>query len=80
MLYIYIFFLDLEHPEVLSIFLDEGRKVQTTRSWDFLGLEKDNVIPQNSAWNKGRFGEDVIIGVIDSGLFWFNILNFTLIQ
>lgn len=30
-------------------------------------LEKDNVIPLDSAWKKGRFGEDGIIGGIDSG-------------
>lgn len=30
-------------------------------------LEKDSVIPLDSAWKKGRFGEDGIIGGIDSG-------------
>ncbi|KDO74050.1 hypothetical protein CISIN_1g041208mg, partial [Citrus sinensis] len=38
----------------------------TTRSWDFLGMEKDNIMPPNSLWNKARFGEDVIIGNIDT--------------
>ncbi|KAJ4725400.1 Subtilisin-like protease [Melia azedarach] len=57
-----------KHPEVVSVFKDEGVQLHTTRSWDFLGLEKDSVIPLNSAWNKARFGEDVIIGNIDSGV------------
>lgn len=41
--------------------------VHTTQSWQFLGLERGNEIPPDSAWNKGRFGEDVIIGGVDSG-------------
>ncbi|KAH9652512.1 subtilisin-like protease SBT5.3 [Citrus sinensis] len=64
------------HPEVVSVFLEEGIDLHTTRSWEFLGLEKDNQIPPDSAWNKARFGEDVIIGNLDSGV-WPESQSFT---
>lgn len=60
-------FSEIGHPEVVSVFLEEGIDLHTTRSWEFLGLEKDNQIPPDSAWNKARYGEDVIIGNLDSG-------------
>ncbi|GER29219.1 subtilisin-like serine endopeptidase family protein [Striga asiatica] len=57
------------HPNVISVFLNRGRKLQTTRSWSFLGLENDDgEIPAYSLWNKSRLGEDVIIANLDSGL------------
>ncbi|XP_021812574.1 subtilisin-like protease SBT5.3 [Prunus avium] len=55
-----------KHPKVVSIFLNQGRKLHTTRSWDFLGLEHDGVTPPNSIWNKARYGEDTIIGNLDT--------------
>ncbi|XP_028780771.1 subtilisin-like protease SBT5.4 [Neltuma alba] len=57
------------HPRVLSVFMNRGRKLHTTRSWDFLGLEQNGVIPSSSLWNKARFGEDVIIANLDTGEF-----------
>ncbi|XP_031280348.1 subtilisin-like protease SBT5.4 [Pistacia vera] len=58
-----------KHPKVISVFLNHGRKLQTTHSWNFLGLEKDyDNIPSNSIWKKTNFGDDVIIGNIDSGV------------
>lgn len=62
------------HPKVLSVFMNRGRKLHTTRSWDFMGLEHNGVIPSNSIWNKARFGEDVIIGNLDTGQFLFYFL------
>lgn len=56
-----------EHPSVISVFLSKEYKLHTTRSWDFLGLEKYGGIPAESAWWKGKFGEDTIIGNLDSG-------------
>jgi hypothetical protein len=42
-------------------------KLHTTRSWDFLGL--DYQPPQQSGLlQKAKYGEDVIIGVVDTGL------------
>ncbi|RXH90162.1 hypothetical protein DVH24_032519 [Malus domestica] len=56
-----------KHPKVVSVFLNQGRKLHTTRSWDFLGLEQDGVVSPNSIWKKARYGEDSIIGNLDTG-------------
>jgi hypothetical protein len=32
-----------------------------------MGLERDGDVPQWSAWEKARYGEDTIIGNLDSG-------------
>jgi hypothetical protein len=60
-----------EHPNVLSVFENQPKKLHTTRSWDFLGLEKGGEIQYNSAWKTSRFGEDTIIGNLDTGVFMF---------
>ncbi|KAL3323205.1 hypothetical protein AABB24_040362, partial [Solanum stoloniferum] len=57
-----------KHPKVVSIFLNKGKQLHTTRSWNFLGLEHEGKIPKSSLWKKARFGEDIIIGNIDSGV------------
>ncbi|XP_062079081.1 subtilisin-like protease SBT5.4 [Humulus lupulus] len=58
-----------KHRDVISVFLSKKVKPATTRSWKFLGLERDNeVVPSQSIWKKARFGEDVIIGNLDSGV------------
>ncbi|XP_058083435.1 subtilisin-like protease SBT5.3 [Magnolia sinica] len=57
-----------KHPDVISVFLNKMVKLHTTRSWEFLGLEKNGKIPETSLWQKARFGEDIIIGNIDSGV------------
>ncbi|KAF3975342.1 hypothetical protein CMV_001411 [Castanea mollissima] len=57
-----------KHPNVVSVFLNKGRRLHTTRSWDFLGLERDGVVPLGSIWQKARFGEDTIIGNLDTGV------------
>ncbi|XP_024544835.1 subtilisin-like protease SBT3.9 [Selaginella moellendorffii] len=56
-----------EMPEVLSIFPSRTLELQTTRSWDFLGLPRTpqaalpgNAIPTGSS--------DVIIGILDTGI------------
>ncbi|KAL5581660.1 hypothetical protein UlMin_014102 [Ulmus minor] len=56
------------HPKVISVFLNRGRKLHTTRSWDFLGLEQEGVVPPSSIWKKARYGEDTIIGNLDTGV------------
>ncbi|XP_078428239.1 subtilisin-like protease SBT5.3 [Wolffia australiana] len=55
-------------PGVLGVFPNTGREVQTTRSWEFMGLETANGIPVGSLWSRARFGEDVIIGNLDTGV------------
>ncbi|CAJ1971132.1 unnamed protein product [Sphenostylis stenocarpa] len=57
-----------KNPNVVSVFLSKEHKLHTTRSWDFLGLEKNGKIRANSAWTKARFGENTIIANIDSGV------------
>lgn len=59
---------NVEFPQVLSVKPNTYHKVQTTRSWDFLGLDYYQP-PHRSAGllQKAKYGEDVIIGVIDSG-------------
>lgn len=59
--------LNAGHPNVVSIFPNKGRKLHTTRSWGFMGLEDDGVIHPSSIWEKARFGEDTIIGNLDTG-------------
>ncbi|GMP53249.1 hypothetical protein CsSME_00018766 [Camellia sinensis var. sinensis] len=55
-----------KHPKVISVFLNMGRKLHTTRSWEFLGLEDNGVIHSSSIWKKARFGEDTIIANLDT--------------
>lgn len=40
-------------------------KVQTTRSWDYLGLSSTSL---SNLLNKSKMGNGVIIGLLDTGL------------
>ncbi|XP_044952847.1 subtilisin-like protease SBT3.9 isoform X2 [Hordeum vulgare subsp. vulgare] len=56
-------------PQVLSVKPNTYHKIQTTRSWDFLGLNYYQPPYRSSGiLQKAKYGEDVIIGVIDSGI------------
>ncbi|KAH9745461.1 subtilisin-like protease SBT5.3 [Citrus sinensis] len=57
-----------KHPKVVSVFLSKENKLHTTHSWEFLGLQQNGRIPPNSIWEKARYGEDAIIGNIDTGV------------
>ncbi|XP_054817615.1 subtilisin-like protease Glyma18g48580 [Prosopis cineraria] len=57
-----------KNPKVVSVFLSQSHKLHTTRSWDFLGQEKNGRVRSDSAWVKGNFGDNVIIGAIDTGV------------
>lgn len=59
--------LNAEDPRVISVFPNQGRKLHTTHSWDFMLLEKNGVIPPSSLWGKAKLGENVIIGNLDTG-------------
>ncbi|WJX77280.1 hypothetical protein P8452_60602 [Trifolium repens] len=61
-----------KNPKVVSVFLSKEHKLHTTRSWEFLGLRGNDM---NSAWQKGRFGENTIIANIDSGV-WPESMSF----
>jgi hypothetical protein len=43
-------------------------KLHTTRSWDFLGLDYNQPPQHSGLLQKANYGEDVIIGVVDTGL------------
>jgi len=60
-----------ENPKVVSVFLSKEHKLHTTRSWEFLGLRGNDI---NSAWQKGRFGENTIIANIDTGTKLWNMI------
>ncbi|XP_050941570.1 subtilisin-like protease SBT5.4 [Cucumis melo] len=57
-----------KHPDVVSVLENKGRKLHTTNSWSFLGVESNGVIPSNSIWNLASFGESTIIGNLDTGV------------
>ncbi|KAM1204855.1 hypothetical protein EV1_005847 [Malus domestica] len=55
-------------PNVVSVFPNRGRKLHTTRSWDFLRLEENEEIRAGSIWKKARLGANTIIGNLDTGV------------
>ncbi|CAM8957524.1 unnamed protein product [Rhodiola kirilowii] len=57
-----------DSPGVICVFESKQSKPQTTRSWEFLGLEKNDVPSLESLWKKARYGEDTIIGNLDTGV------------
>jgi len=58
------------------VFLSKEHRLHTTRSWEFLGLRRIDI---NTAWQKGRFGENTIIANIDTGILNFTIFHISLI-
>ncbi|XP_050290370.1 subtilisin-like protease SBT5.4 [Quercus robur] len=59
-----------KHPKVVSVFLNQGRQLHTTHSWEFMLMKKEigGVIHPSSLWEKANFGEDIIIGNLDTGV------------
>ncbi|KAL6546903.1 hypothetical protein OROMI_022624 [Orobanche minor] len=57
-----------KHPDVVSVLPNQGRKLHTTHSWDFLMLERDGLVHRSSLMEKARYGEDTIIATLDSGV------------
>lgn len=64
-----------EFPNVVSVFESQAKKLHTTQSWHFLGIEKHEEIPFNSIWNAAKFGDDIIIANFDTGFFYSPSLN-----
>ncbi|KAG8055121.1 hypothetical protein GUJ93_ZPchr0001g29369 [Zizania palustris] len=54
-----------EFPEVISVELSRTYTTATTRSWDMLGL---NYRMPTELLRRTNYGEDMIIGIIDSGI------------
>ncbi|KAL0904715.1 hypothetical protein M5K25_026856 [Dendrobium thyrsiflorum] len=57
-----------KHPDVISVFPNQLKKLHTTRSWDFIGLERNGIVPPDSIWTKANYGKDVIIAHLDTGV------------
>ncbi|XP_076882789.1 subtilisin-like protease SBT5.4 [Bidens hawaiensis] len=57
-----------EHPDVVTVIQTKGRNLHTTRSWDFMNLENNGFIGSSSLWRKARFGENIIIANLDTGV------------
>ncbi|GMP74073.1 hypothetical protein CsSME_00031600 [Camellia sinensis var. sinensis] len=62
-----------ELEEVVSVFRSKPGKysLQTTRSWEFVGLEegeKSKKLKKDDFWFKARYGKEVIVGLLDSGV------------
>ncbi|KAJ0974241.1 hypothetical protein J5N97_016206 [Dioscorea zingiberensis] len=51
------------HPAILAVFEDRRRFLDTTRSPQFLGLRN-----QLGLWSHSDYGSDVVIGVLDTGV------------
>ncbi|KAG0544169.1 hypothetical protein BDA96_02G252100 [Sorghum bicolor] len=57
------------HPRVVSVFPNRGHPLHTTRSWEFLGMEEEGGrVRPGSIWAKAKFGEGVVIGNLDTGV------------
>ncbi|CAL5058929.1 unnamed protein product [Urochloa decumbens] len=55
-------------PGVVSVKPNTHYKIHTTRSWDFLGLGYDQSSSSSDLLKKAKFGEEIIVGVLDSGI------------
>ncbi|KAL2629605.1 hypothetical protein R1flu_014291 [Riccia fluitans] len=72
-----------EMPGVLAVIPNYRSDLATTNSWKFLGLEVAKTPNNGPVWNQTKFGQDVIIGIVDTGI-WpehpsFSDKNFTAI-
>ncbi|KAG6517089.1 hypothetical protein ZIOFF_020469 [Zingiber officinale] len=54
-----------ESPDVICVEPNRNYELQTTRSWDFLGLQYDH---PTELLEKSNYGDDIIIGIIDTGI------------
>ncbi|KAJ4807530.1 Subtilisin-like protease [Rhynchospora pubera] len=66
-----------QHPSVISVFPNRAHKLLTTRSWEFLGLERHGQVSSGSLWNKAKFGENIIIGNIDTAHVFLTLWTYT---
>lgn len=55
------------HPDVISVFENDLKRLHTTRTWAFIGAERNGYVPPNSIWAKADYGKDVIIANLDTG-------------
>ncbi|XP_076932353.1 subtilisin-like protease SBT5.4 [Bidens hawaiensis] len=57
-----------EHPGVVLMIQNKGIKLHTTHSWDFLKLENNGLVGSSSLWAKAKYGENIIIANLDTGV------------
>lgn len=50
---------------VLSVTADEDHELDITHTYQFLGLSSNS---EGNLWSSSNYGEDIIIGVVDSGI------------
>ncbi|KAH7444053.1 hypothetical protein KP509_02G062000 [Ceratopteris richardii] len=56
-------------PGVVAVFPNRAHRLHTTRSWEFLDLEHSSgARSPRSLWTKANLGEDVIVGMFDTGV------------
>ncbi|CAO2038007.1 unnamed protein product [Urochloa humidicola] len=55
-------------PGVVSVKPNTHHEIHTTRSWDFLGLGYDQSSSSSDLLKKAKYGEDIIVGVLDTGI------------
>lgn len=74
-IYIYIIVSIAEMEEVISVFESKTLQLHTTRSWDFLGLPLPPLYATTATTTRPTplppqlaYGDDVVVGVFDSGL------------
>ena len=64
----------LDLPEVISVQPSRRYQTTTTRSWDFLGLNLNDKVP-SELLRRSRYGEDTVIGIIDTGQYLLATAN-----
>ncbi|KAL2652607.1 hypothetical protein R1flu_020735 [Riccia fluitans] len=60
---------------VLSVIPNAIFNTTTTNSWKFLGVESQTTPNTGALWKQAKFGQDVIIGMIDTGI-WPESISF----
>lgn len=55
-----------DFPGIVHVIPNRVHKLHTTNSWDFIGLNSHST---KNLLTEAKMGEDVIIGVIDTGAF-----------
>jgi len=56
---------------VVSVTKNQFYRTHTTRSWDFVGLDYNQ---PNGLLTNAKNGEDIIVGVVDTGYYTCNLL------
>ena len=54
---------------MVSVFPNSLRNLHTVKSWEFMGLEKEDTVTPQSIWKPANYGQDVIIANLDTGYF-----------